>query len=436
MEHFIDQLTPIALVTSFALLCGLAMLRLRQPAIVGYIVAGVVLGPTGLGLVSNTESVKLLAELGVIMLLFLIGMELSLRGFKSVYKVALLTTGLQIALLTGCFYLVGLWFDWSFDKVLVFGFVVAISSTAVAIKILEETGDLRTHVGRVTISILIAQDLAVIPLLLIINSLGGAAAGLWYIVVIKLLFAVGILAFLAWFLSRRERINLPGIEFIQSRKDIVPLAALAICFTFATISGGLGLSVAYGAFIAGLIIGNSNARALMHEATEPVQAILLMVFFLSIGLLIDLEFIYTNLGMVLTVLAVVTILKTAINIGILHMLGKPWDRAFQVGVTVAQVGEFSFILAAAALSRGVVSDDGYRLLVAVIALSLVISPLWLIIARRLHDIISLHIVRRDSLGEVVHAIMHPEEDARKSQGVTDMHGVAVSPSPDDTQKPI
>src|SRR3954471_22147151 len=119
MSH-LDKLTSIALVTTAALLCGLLLIRLRQPAIVGYILAGVVLGPTGLGVVSNTETVRTLADLGVIMLLFLIGMELSLRGFQSVYKTALTTAALQIAFSCGVFWLIGAFLHWSLERVLVF----------------------------------------------------------------------------------------------------------------------------------------------------------------------------------------------------------------------------------------------------------------------------------------------------------------------------
>ena len=110
-----------------------------------------------------------------------------------------------------------------------------------------------------------------------------------------------------------------------------------------------------------------------------------MVFFLSIGLLIDIDFIRENITTVLTVLGVVTVLKTVVNIGILHLLGEPWNRAFQSGVTMAQVGEFSFVIVAAGLTAGIISLDGYRTMIAVIALSLLISPMWLAIARKLHD---------------------------------------------------
>lgn len=386
MEFFhLDTLTSVALVSMAALLCGLMLIRLRQPAIVGYILAGIALGPTGLQIISNTETVQILAELGVIMLIFLTGMEISLRGFQSVYKTALVTAGLQIGLAVGIFWVVGGFLDWGFERVLVFGFATALSSTAVVIKMLEETNDLRAPVGRITVSVLVAQDLAVIPILLIISAFGaGAHPGLG--VFTKLVLSGGLLVFLVWFLSRREKLKLPFADWIVSRADIIPLTALAFCFTCAALSGLLGLSTAYGAFAAGLLIGNSNVRADLHKAAEPIQTVLLMVFFLSIGLLIDINFVIENWRNVLIVLFVVTVLKTLVNVMILHLfLDKPWDRSFHSGVIMAQIGEFSFVIVAAGLAAHVISEDAYRLMVTVIALSLMISPMWLAIARRLHD---------------------------------------------------
>lgn len=386
--HIAHQLTPIALITVAALLCGLLLIRLRQPAVVGYIIAGIALGPTGFKLVENTTTVQLLAELGVIMLLFIIGLELNIRSFKSVMRMALSTAVLQIGVAFGVFWLVGQHFEWSLAKIAVFAFATALSSTAVSIKILEETDDLRTPVGRTTISVLVAQDLAVIPMLLIIGAFGAtqmASDNTWAMVGAKLGISLSLLLVVCWALAKRERITLPGSSWILSRPEVLPLAAMAFCFGWATLSGAMGLSTAYGAFLSGLIIGNSNLRAALHEAAEPIQAILLMVFFLSIGLLIDIDYIMGNWEQVLLVLSIVTILKTTVNVAILHWMKEPWQRSFHSGVVMSQMGEFSFIIVAAGVAARAIGPEDYRLMIAVIALSLLISPMWLAIARKLHD---------------------------------------------------
>lgn len=385
MEHALD-LNAVALLTVIALGCGFALIRLRQPAIVGYILAGVVLGPSGLALVADDAGIALFAELGVLLLLFLIGMELNLREFRSVYRVALLCASLQSLVAIGLTFLTGWLLDWTFGQSIVLGFVLALSSTAVGIKVLEDIGELKKETGRLTIGVLIAQDLLIIPMLLVIQSLGasGSETGFGWLALLKLAGGIAVLAGVAAILSQRERVRLPWSRYLKGQRDVAPLAAIAFCFVLAAVSGYLGLTPSYGAFLAGLILGASTDRRSAIHFTGPVQSVLLMIFFLSIGLLIDLEFVLANLWTILFLVFVVLMAKTASNILILNALGEPWERAFLAGVVMAQIGEFSFVLAAAGLAAGILIADGYQLALSVIALSLILSPFWLVTARRFH----------------------------------------------------
>ncbi|MGE5147523.1 MAG: cation:proton antiporter [Candidatus Eiseniibacteriota bacterium] len=384
-----SDLTGLAVVAVAALLCGILMARLRQPAIVGYILAGVLLGPSMLGLVSNRDAVGVLAELGVVMLLFLIAMELSLRGFMQVWRVALLATLLQIVLSVGLMLLLSTLFGWTLGFAVLLGFVIAVSSTAVVIKMLEQINILRGDVGQLIVGILIAQDLAVVPMILTINAIATPYVDVLQIV--QLVLAIVFLFLLIIYLSRRKRVALPFSNLVGTQVDLRPLGGLAFCFGAAALSGFAGLSPAFGAFLAGLVIGNSTMRATMIRSTRPIQSVLLMVFFLSIGLLIDLKFIWEYIGTVIVLLLIVTVLKTALNIGILHLLREPWPHAFIAGVMLAQIGEFSFILSGIGLDRGLLGPNDSRLIVAVTAFSLLFSPLWQVAARRLLRIILLSV---------------------------------------------
>jgi len=390
MYNAASDLTGLAIIALAALACGMAMQRLRQPPVLGYILAGAILGPAGLGLTENREFIQLLAELGVLMLLFLIGMELSLRAVREVWRLALAVTALQIGAGLLAMAGLGLVLDWPLPLTLLLGFVVAVSSTAVAIKMLEELGELRSRTGQITIAILVVQDLAVVPMMLIVGSFGGeggSALG----VTIKVALSVGFLGFLVLFLLRRERLRLPFARAVGRNQDLIPLAGLAFCFGAAAISGLLGLSAAYGAFLAGLVIGNSTSRRVMIHHTGPIQAVLLMVFFLSIGLLLDFAYIWDNLGTVALIVLFVAVLKTGLNVVFIRIMGQPWPRAFLAGALLAQLGEFSFVLAALGLSAGAIGDASHRLIVAVTVLSLLASPFWLATARRLHGIALLGI---------------------------------------------
>jgi CPA2 family monovalent cation:H+ antiporter-2 len=409
-----SDLTGIATVALAALLCGLGLERLRQPAIVGYILAGVLLGPSAFAVVHDRGDIDILAELGVLMLLFVIGMELSLRAFRRVWKLAVLTTLIQIGVSTSVMYLAATVAGFSVGVSIVLGFVVALSSTAVAIKVLEDIGELRTRAGRITVSVLIAQDLAVVPMML---SLGALADGKFdWIVLAKVGGSIIFLVVLIWFLSRGKKIRLPFDRMVAGHEDLKPLSALAFCFGAAALSGLVGLSAAYGAFLAGLVIGNSHERARMLAAAKPIQSILMMIFFLSIGLLVDLNYIWENLDAVILLFLMVAVFKTLLNVGILRLLGQSWQHAFLAGVMLAQIGEFSFLLSLVGISHGLISPEIGRLVVAVTVLSLALSPLWVVTARRLQ---AVALAGRESASEVLNLVY-----GREAKVVTDSLGEA------------
>jgi CPA2 family monovalent cation:H+ antiporter-2 len=381
MEHS-HELTEIAIVVTVALGCGLVLSRLKQPAIVGYILAGVVLGPSVLGFVQDRDQITLLAELGVLLLLFSIGMELDVSDFKSVIRFAFLGTGMQIIIAVAVMSLVALVLGWSWQHGILIGFGVALSSTAVAIKLLEDVGEIKNDVGRRAVAILIAQDLAIVPMMLFVATMAPNES-MHLSDTLPLIGSIVILAAFLWFLGRKGQVKLPIRELTRGQADLIAVTAMGLCFAAAAISGLFGMSTAYGAFLAGLLLGNSTDRSMMLRSTLPIQGVLLMVFFLSIGLLIDLNFIWEHLGAILLMLIIVTLGKTAMNVGILRLLKEPWPRAWLGGVALGQVGEFSFVLAALGLSVGAIDSEGYRFFIAIIALSLIISPLWLNSARRL-----------------------------------------------------
>jgi monovalent cation:H+ antiporter-2, CPA2 family len=411
-----SNLTGIAVVALAALLCGLGLERLRQPAIVGYIIAGVILGPSAFAVVHDRGDIDILAELGVLMLLFVIGMELSLRAFRRVWKLAVLTTLIQIGVSTSVMYLAATVAGFSLGVSIVLGFVVALSSTAVAIKVLEDIGELRTRAGRITVSVLIAQDLAVVPMML---SLGALADGKFdWIILAKVGGSIVFLVVLIWYLSRGKKIRLPFDRMVAGHEDLKPLSALAFCFGAAALSGFIGLSAAYGAFLAGLVIGNSHERARMLESAKPIQSILMMIFFLSIGLLVDLNYIWENLDAVILLFLMVAVFKTVLNVGILRLLGQSWQHAFLAGVMLAQIGEFSFLLSLVGISHGLISEEVGRLVVAVTVLSLALSPLWVVTARRLQ---AVALAGRESAGEVLNLVY-----GREAKAVTESLGEARS----------
>ncbi len=393
-----DDLTALAIVLAAAVIAGLAMNRVRMPAAAGFILVGVVLGPTGFGLIAHSTSIETLADLGVLMLLFILGMELRLASFRKLLPLAIGIAVAEIAVFTGFTTALAQFTHGETTSAVVIGFMLAISSTALAIKMMEDADEAKTAAGRLTIAILVAQDLAVVPLLLLTGAMapqaGAAALG---IAGVKLALAVGLLAGFIVLLTRIKSFRFPASEFFLKNFDVGTLGVLSVCFAAAAASGILGLSPALGAFLGGLAVGHSTLRRTALAMAQPVQSILLFIFFLSIGLLIDLHYMLTNLWLIVIVLAVVTVGKTALNLILLHIVGQPGEVAFPAALFLSPVGEFSFVLAGAGVTAGALTPEGHKLAIAVIALSLLVSPLWFVGARRAHALALRGITEADAL---------------------------------------
>lgn len=377
-------LTQIAIVVAAALAGGLILARFKQPPILGYILTGVLLGPSVFELISNRGSVEILAELGVLLLLFVVGMELNLRSFKKVWKTATFCTLSQIIISSLIAVLLSLYYGWTPALSLLIGFIATLSSTAVVVKMMESMGEMKTETGQLIIGILIAQDLAIAPMILIIRNFNHS----WFSVDIflKLFVSVGLIIGIITYLSRRQRVRIPLAKVAAGEKELTALASLAFCFIAAALAGQAGLSAAYGAFLAGLILGNTHERLVLIESTKPIQSILIMFFFLSIGVLLDIKFLWTHINIVLGLLFIVTVGKTLLNVIILHCLKLPWSQAFMVSSIIAQLGEFAFLLSTVAYDANVINSFGDNLIISLTVLSLAISPLWLLFARYLKRI--------------------------------------------------
>ena len=383
--HDHQGLTAIALLLAAAVAMGLFMSRLRLPAAAGFILVGVVLGPSGAGMIATDTAIQTLAEMGVLLLLFIIGMEMRLGQFTKSLPVALGITGVTCAVIPTSVGLFTLAVGGEVAGGIVIGFMLAISSTAVAMKMMEDANHKESEGGRLALAILVAQDLAVVPLLLITESLGSAiTAKSMLLVAGKLLLASCLLAVFIHVLNKIKSFRFPGSEFLLKNHDIGTLGVLGICFAAAAVSGLIGLSPALGAFLGGLVVGHSTLRRGALNMSEPVEAILLFVFFLSVGLLIDLAYLQQHIWVIAAALVVVTGGRTFLNFILLMLAGEKFHTAAVTSLILSPVGEFSFVIAGVGLGMGALSADGYKLAIAVIAMSLLASPIFFLVARVCH----------------------------------------------------
>ena len=369
---------------------GLILRWLKQPPLVGYILAGLALGPAGLGLVDYSDEISSLAEFGVILLLFIIGIELSVKAFLRVLQPAVVATLGQI---TCCILLaisVKSYFGWTLPQILLIGFVLTLSSTAVALMVLQGLGQLRTHAGRLTVGVLVAQDIAVAPMLVFAQS-GADVFQQWPLLLVRVVIALLVLAGLLVWIGKTARQRLPLATLLEGNVELAILFSLGACMLAASLTGTMGLSPVFGAFCAGLALSHTNLRKAVLDAVLPLQSLLLVVFFVSIGLLVDLDYVKSHWGVVAAVTLGVLFIKTLFGWALLSLGGEPVGRALVSSLVTPQIGEFSFVLTTSGVASGIFTGFEADFLLAVIAASLFISPIWsgvlhyLVVRYRIHD---------------------------------------------------
>lgn len=356
--------------------------RLKIPSIVGFLVAGIILGPHGLGLVHDVHGVELLAEIGVILLLFTIGLEFSISDFIKA-KGTIIAGTLQVLLTIVVTAIIALFFGNNFNKALFIGFLVSLSSTAIVLKILSDKAEVDSFHGRVMVGILIFQDICLIPLMFLIPALSGDK-----IVLAELLwsFAKAFLVILLVFLGGRWFV--PRLLFFAVRtksRDLFIIAIVLICLGVALITSQFGLSLAIGAFLAGLILSESEYGHQAISEILPMKEIFIGLFFVSVGMLLELDFTISHFGLILRVFIIILVVKTIITTLAVFLLKYPLKQALHVGIGLAQIGEFSFVMVNVGKAKELISMDQYQLFLSASVLSMLSAPFMLMAAPKIAE---------------------------------------------------
>jgi CPA2 family monovalent cation:H+ antiporter-2 len=363
----------LVLAVVVAFLGGVVAQRLGQPVILGYLVAGVVIGPFTPGPTADVHSIQVLSEIGVAFLMFALGAEFSFGELRSLGRVATVGGTLQIvgtmALGPLLAPLVGL----SVAQGVFFGALLALSSTVVALKVLMGRGELQALHGRVALGILIAQDLAVVPMVVVLPSVTVAQEGLLVELGLAAAKAAGVLlgAYLVgvrlvpWALTHAA---------VSRTRELFLLGVVALALGTALVTQFAGLSLAFGAFLAGLVVAESEYRTQVLAEVLPLRDIFASLFFVSVGMLIDPAALLAQAGLVALVVGVVVVGKAGIVAAIMLLLGLPARVAVLAGLSLAQVGEFSFVLARVGVSGGAIPPAVFDLTLAIALVTIVLTP--------------------------------------------------------------
>lgn len=379
MNSFILAVAELPLLSDIVVIFGLATLvilvfmRLKLPTIIGYLLTGAIAGPYGLSLVYASTAVEVLSEIGVILLLFVIGLEFSLKSLMAIKKAVFIGGSLQVSITIGVTALISYLFGFSWNISVFFGFLFALSSTAIVLKLLQESGQVNTISGRTTLAMLIFQDIIIVPLVLFTPMLAGESDN----VLLSLFYMAlkGGLVILLTIISAKYLIPQLLYRIAKTKnEELFLLSIIVTCFAVAYATSLLGLSLGLGAFLAGLIISESEYS---HHATGkilPFREIFLSFFFVSVGMLFDIGFLAENLLLILALVLLTFLVKFTVTSLAVKSLGSSFKESFIVGFSIFQVGEFSLLLAKEGLKYELLDNTTYQFFLAISILTMIITP--------------------------------------------------------------
>lgn len=381
----IPLLRELVIIFGLSIAVILACHRLKIPAIVGFLLTGVLAGPHGLGLIQKVEDVDILAEIGIILLLFTVGMEFSLKKIFEYRRFFVIGGFTQIFLTVGLGCLGGMILGRPLGESIFLGFILSLSSTAITLRVLDEKSESDSPHGRLTTGVLIFQDIVAIPMMLLTPFLGGAGGKFDTGFLITVFIGIAILITVLFAATKVIPRLLYYIAKTRSR-ELFLMSVLTICFSVAWLTSSLGLSLSLGAFLAGLVISESEYR---HEAVSdilPFQDVFTSLFFVSIGMLLDVSFVMAQPLLILLITTSVLLMKTLTGAIAGFLVGMPLRTALLAGLALSQIGEFSFVLAKNGALYGLADDYRYQLFLAVSLLTMGVTPTIMTYGNKLAEI--------------------------------------------------
>ena len=382
----VSFLPPVLTFLSAAVI-GVPIFRLiGQSAVLGYLVAGVIIGPFGFSLIAEPETAASVAELGVVLLLFIVGLELQISRLVSMRRDIFGLGTAQLIVCTAVLAGIGFLFGLKPSAAFVIGIALALSATAVALQLLEERGDLGTPYGGRAFAVLLFQDISVVAILALMPlfaSTGGVGGDGWLVSALQSTGTVGA-AILAVVLVGRYGLNpFFGLLAASGAREVMTAAALLVVLGTAMLMEHVGLSMAMGAFLAGVLLSESSFRHQLEADVEPFRGILLGLFFLGVGMSLDLTVIAANWVLILTGVAAYMVVKSLVIYAVARLLRAGHAEATERAALMAQGGEFAFVLYAAAAGAGIIDGPTNAILTATIILSMAVTPLMVIAFDRL-----------------------------------------------------
>ncbi len=384
----IPLLNDIVIIFGLAIAVLFIFHRLRLPTVVGFLLTGVFVGPNGLGLISAVHEVEILAEIGVVSLLFTIGIDFSLERLLQTKKSVLIGGSLQVTITALATFFIAEHLGATFGQALFIGFLVALSSTAIVLRLIQERAEVDSPHGRTALGILIFQDIIIVPMILITPVLAGAGGNVNLSESMLVLLAKGAGVILLVIVSAKWIVPRLLYQIARTRRrELFLLSVVLICLGVAWLTSKAGLSLALGAFLAGLIISESEYSHHTLGNILPFRDVFTTFFFVSIGMMLDIGFLFQQPALIVLIVLSVIVIKALITGCVTIVLGFPLRTGILVGLALGQIGEFSFILSRVGLEHGLLAGNTHQVFLAVSVLSMAATPFIISLAPRAADII-------------------------------------------------
>ena len=367
-------LKDIVIIFALSTLVNLVFTRFKIPTVVGYLLTGIIAGPHLLSLIEAPHEIELMAEIGVVLLLFTIGLEFSLSHLLRIRRIVFLGGLVQVLFTAGVFVLISHLYGMNRQGALLMGFLAALSSSALVLKLLQERSELTSNYGRTVLGILIFQDLLLAPLLLFTDILADTSVNFRG----ELLLLTGKVIFITGLVYAGNKWLLPWILNLIAKtknQELFMMSIFLVCFAIALLTSKLGMSLAFGAFLAGLMISESEYSYNVFGNFLPVKDVFASFFFVSIGMLLDISFVIDNYQLVIITVLLVILIKTIIAGGTGFILGHTFQGTVLIGLALSQVGEFSFVLARIGFDKSILPEFYYHLFLSVAVITIALTPL-------------------------------------------------------------
>ncbi|MFW6302602.1 MAG: cation:proton antiporter [Bacteroidales bacterium] len=375
-------LPDILILLGFSILIVFVLQRLKLPSIIGFLLTGVIIGPYGLSLIKAVEQVEILSEIGVILLLFVIGMELSIKQLASIKKTVFIGGLLQVGVTVIVAGLIYYSLDFPWNESVFVGFLFSLSSTAIVLKTLQDRKVISAPHGRNALAILIFQDIIVVPMMLVTPLIAGESGNIG--MSILSLLVKSLIVVVITFVSAKYIVpRLMHAVAKTNSKELFLLVTITLCFAIAFLTSEAGLSLALGAFLAGLIVSESEYSYQATSIILPFRELFTSFFFVSVGMLLNLNFFFSNIPVILLLVLLVFVVKSAIAALAMVVLKYPSRTAILTGLSLFQVGEFAFILSKVGIEYNLLTPQTNQYFLSISIVSMLLTPFIIIFSERI-----------------------------------------------------